>query len=173
MVIALHGANEDGACQDQSPPHMKLRLLGLAGFLSVFCLLNLARADPEFLKDFPPLVLVGQSKGAEEAFKNSATTRELYAKYYGFARMMKTGDVERQKKFIKSQLENDLPYWKAEASRKFFAPPKPKTKEKKVLDAYEARVEKAQAIHDRKIAVAETYRSWLEVEIPAWVKKFE
>ncbi len=120
------------------------------------------------MEDFPKLVLVGEDKRAASAFNNSATTTELYKKYHGLARSLKTGNVE---KLIQTQLDKDIPHWKSEATRKFYFKKKPKSTDKKVIEEYEASRKKAQEIHDTKIAVAETYLNWLQVEIPAWIKK--
>lgn len=168
MVVAAGGELRTVGGHRVFTPLMRLRLFILTGLFSLVGLLGLAGAEPDFLADFPPLRLVGQDKRATEAFKNSGTTIELYKKYHNFARAIKAGNTE---KMIRANLERDIAHWKVEASRKFFFPKKPNSTDKKVIDDYEARRAKAQAVHDRKIAVAETYLTWLEVEIPAWIEK--
>jgi hypothetical protein len=149
---------------------MKHRFLSLLLVLSSLFFLNGARAQSDHLKEFPPLTLNGS---VDESFKNSSTTKELYAKYYAFARMVKTGDFAAQKRIITINLEKDLAYWKAEASRSFTPPKAPNTKNKKVLADFETRRAKAEALDAKKKAAAQAYVSWLGEEIPAWLKKME
>ncbi len=146
------------------------RLLSLILLLNGFVFASGAFAQADHLKSFPALTLNG---GTDAAFQDSTTTKELYKKYYAFARMVKTGDVAAQKRIIQNNLEKDLVYWKAEANRPFTAPKAPKTKDKKALAKFEAKVAKAEAADAKKKSAAQAYVNWLEQEIPAWLKSIE
>lgn len=139
------------------------RLFTLLVLLNCFAFASFVHAQADHLKDFPPLT-------GDDAFKNSTTTKELYNKYYAFARMVKTGDVAAQKRIIQTNLEKDLLYWKTEASRPFKEPKAPDTKDKKALANYEAKLAKAQAADAKKKGAAQAYVSWLGEAIPEWLK---
>lgn len=146
------------------------RLLSLVLLLQCFVFVSGVHAQADHLKTFPALTLDGAHASA---FKDSATTNELYKKYHGLARMVKTGDIAAQKRIIQANLANDLTYWKAEANRPFTAPKAPNTKDKKAREKFDEKLAKAEAAEAKKKSFAQAYVNWLEREIPAWLKSIE